>query len=77
MIASERRWEYKWALKHGAVVGAGLITNHKQDLPVTSHRGNRDQERGNEPGSAAVRVASTCPEFAHCGEVVSCLVEHK
>ena len=53
MIASEKRWDYKGALKHGAVVGAGLKTHHKQDLSVSSHI---DQERGTEPGRAAFRV---------------------
>ena len=56
LIASEKRWDCKWALKHGAVVGAGRKTYHKQDLSVSSHRGVRDQGRGTEPGSTAVRV---------------------
>ena len=56
MIASEKRYEYKCALKRGAVVGAGLKTHHKQDLSVSSHRGDRDQELGTEPGSAAITV---------------------
>ena len=56
MIASGRRWDYKGTLKHGGVVGAGLKTHHKQDLSVSSHRGDRDQECGTEPVSAVVRV---------------------
>ena len=28
-IASEKRWEHKWASKRGAMVGAGLKTHHK------------------------------------------------
>ena len=56
MIASEKRWDYKRVLKHGVVVGAGLKTHHKQDLSVSSHRGDRDQEHGTEPGSAAITV---------------------
>ena len=56
MIASEKRYEYKCALKRGAVVGAGLKTHHKQDLSVSSHRGDRDQELGTEPGSAVIIV---------------------
>ena len=56
MTASEKRWEYKCALKRGAVVGAGLKTHYKQDLFVSSHRGDRDQERLTEPGSATITV---------------------
>ena len=50
LIASEKRYEYKCALKRGAVVGAGLKTHHKQDISVSSHI---DQKRGTEPCRAA------------------------